>query len=187
MKNIWVVLIFSMLLSTCRVVSVDGDKSPFQGKTLFTHDLRKKIEGTADIKKVQFYTTRAIKMKRASSSEALEVTKEGKVVVKEGDREEKIELDRNLPGICIAAYEDRLQISFSEGSHLVFRKDFGGTYSLMAEPNMRGVFTVTYGTETYELLPGSNEAKLAIDKQFKKEDENDEREENGRRIGGSEY
>ncbi|MEM1324961.1 MAG: hypothetical protein AAGI23_03355 [Bacteroidota bacterium] len=185
MRHFWILLTASILLTSC--IFGKKEKSPFQGKTLFTHDLRKKIEDAADIRDVQFYTTRAIKMRRVSSSEELEVTSDGKVVLKEGDKEEKIELDRNLPGVCIGVYEDRLQISFSEGSHLVFRKDFSGTYSLLVEPDMTGKFRITYGTETYELLPGSNEAKLAIDKQFKNEDENDEREENGRRIGGSGY
>ncbi|MEM9887485.1 MAG: hypothetical protein AAF849_16435 [Bacteroidota bacterium] len=187
MKHILALFLFSISLSACGGLSKgDGNSGgkPFQSKTLFTHSLRQKIEETADIKKVQFYTTRAIKMKRASSSEELEVTTDGKVVLKEGDRKEKVELERNLPGVCIAAYEDRLQISFSEGTYLIFRKDFSGTYSLLVERDIRGIAKIQYGTETYELQAGSDEAKLAIDKQFKNEDENDERNESGRRIGG---
>jgi len=188
MKNIVALFSIIILLSACGGLNnASSGKKPFQGKTLFTQELRNTIEENADLKKVQFYTTRRIKMKRVASSEGLEVTSDGKVVVKEGDRAETIELERDLPGICVAAFEDRLQISFSEGSHLIFRKDFVGTYSLLVERDMSGKARIQYGTETYELLPGSDEAKLAIDKQFKKEDENDERAEQGRRIGGSGY
>jgi len=174
-----------ILLQACGGVkdASETSKKPFQSKTLFTHQLRQQIEATADIKKVQFYTTRKIKMKRVSTSEGLEVTKDGKVVVKEGDREEMIELEKDLPGVCVAAFEDRLQISFSEGTHLIFRKDFVGTYSLLVDRDIRGVAKVQYGTETYELMAGGDEAKLSIDKAFKNEDEEDEREESGRRIG----
>lgn len=157
------------------------------GKTLFTHDLRRQIEEFGDIKKVQFYTTRRVKMRRLTSTDGVEIAKDGTVVVKEGDYEESITLERDLPGVCVSALEDRLEISFNDGSYLIFRKDFMGTYSLQVERDMRGVARVQYGTESYQLQPGSDEAKLAIAKQFKKEDEGDERVESGRKIGGSDY
>lgn len=186
MKNIVTLLTFMILLQACGGVksTSESSKKPFQSKTLFTHQLRQQIEANADIKKVQFYTTRKIKMKRVSTSEGLEVTKEGKVVVKEGDREELIELEKDLPGVCVAAFEDRLQISFSEGTFLIFRKDFVGTYSLLVDRDIRGVAKIQYGTETYQLMAGGDEAKLSIDKTFKNEDEEDEKAESGRRIGG---
>ena len=182
MKKILVCLITIITTVGCGSLK-DSTSNPFQGKTLLTHDLRKQIEDFADIKKVQFYTTRRIKMERVTSSKDLEVTDDGKVVLKEGDREETIVLDRDLPGVCVSAFEDRLQISFSEGSYLIFRRDFVGTYSLLVERDMRGVARVQYGTETYEISPGGDEAKLAIDKQFKREDEDADRDESGRRVG----
>lgn len=186
MKKILALFGMALFMASCSVLS--GGKAggtAFQGKTLLTHELRQQIEEFSDVKKVQFYTTRRIKMTRVSSSEGIEVTNDGKVVVKEGDREEVITLERELPGVCVAAYEDRLHISFSEGSYVVFRRDFVGTYSLLVERDFRGMARLQYGTETYELAPGSDEAKLAIQKDFKKEDEEEERNESGRRIGGS--
>ena len=185
MKKIVVLLGISLFMASCGALSggKSGGGSAFQGKTLFTHELRQQIESFSDIKKVQFYTTRRIKMTRVSSSDGIEVTEDGKVVVKESAREEVITLERELPGVCVAAYEDRLHISFSEGSYVVFRRDFVGTYSLLVERDFRGVARLQYGTETYELAPGSDEAKLAIQKDFKNEDEDEERNESGRRIG----
>lgn len=183
MKKIIAFLSLVLFLLSCSGLKQDGGK-PFQGKTLFTHEFRQKIEEFGDIKNVQFYTTRRIKMKRISTSKDLEITTDGKVVEKVGDREEEIILERDLPGVCVEAFEDRLKISFSEGSFLIFKKDFVGTYSLQVNRDMGGNASVQYGTETYKLAPGGDEAKLAIDKQFKKDDKEDERNESGRRIGG---
>lgn len=184
MKKILALLVITSLMS-CGLLK--KNQKPFQGKTTFTHEIRKQIEDFADITKVQFYTTRTIKMKRISSSKDLEVTDDGKVVVKQGEKAESVTLERDLPGVCISAFEDRLQISFSDGTYLVFRRDFIGTYSLLVERDLSGKAKIQYGTETYELAPGSDEAKLAIDKQFKREDNKDQRNEQGRRIGGGSY
>lgn len=183
MKKIIAFFAIAFLFASCGSLNKNA-KSPFQGKTLFTHEMRQRIEEFGDIKKVQFYTTRRIKMTRVSTSEGIEITSDGKVVEKVGDREEEIVLERELPGICVEAFEDRMKISFSEGTFLIFKRDFVGTYSLVVERDVSGTSKVQYGTEMYKLAAGSDEAKLSINKQYKKDDKEEEREESGRTIGG---
>ncbi len=187
MKKYLVLFIVALICFSCDTTSKSKstNQKASNGKTMFTHDLRRQIEEFGDIKKVQFFTTRRIKMRRITSTDGVEIATDGTIVVKEGDYEESITLEKDLPGVCVSALEDRLHISFSDGSYLIFRKDFMGTYSLLVERDMRGVARVQYGTESYQLQPGSDEAKLAIAKTFKKEDEGDERVESGRKIGGS--
>ncbi len=185
MKKVLVALFITTLLAACGA-STKTKSSGILGnsKTLFTQDIRKLIEESADLRDVQFYITRKITMKREQSKEELEVTAEGKVVIKEGDIEEKIVLEKELPGVVTEIYDDRLHVSFREGSFLVFKRDFGGTYSLQADWDFRGYGRIQYGTETYQIDPDGREAKLAIDKQFKKENQEDDKQEQGRRVSG---
>jgi len=185
MKNVVVLLFITILLAACGASSKTKTSGILgNSKTLFTHEIRQRIERDADLRDVQFYITRKITMKREQSNEELEVTSDGKVVIKEGDFQEKIVLEKDLPGVATEIFDDRIHVSFNEGSFLVFKRDFGGTYSLTADWDFRGYGRIQYGTETYQIDPDGREAKLAIDKQFKKEDKEDDKQEQGRRVSG---
>ena len=129
MKKYLVLFIVALICFSCDTAtkSKSTNQKASNGKTMFTHDLRRQIEDFGDIKKVQFFTTRRVKMRRITSTDGVEIATDGTVVVKEGDYEESITLEKDLPGVCVSALEDRLHISFSDGSYLIFRKDFMGT------------------------------------------------------------
>lgn len=185
MKNVLALLfVVSFFLSCGSSKKTTSSGLLGNSKTLFTHDIRQKIEENANLKDVQFYITRKVVMKREQSKNELEVTADGKVVIKEGDIAEKVVLEKELPGVLVEVFDDRLHVSFNEGSFLVFKRDFGGTYSLTADWDFRGYGRIQYGTETYKIDPEGREAKLAIDKQYKKEDNQDNKQEQGRRVSG---
>ncbi len=120
LKYGWIILI--ILSASCKVE--------------FTRTLRKQIEAKGlDLKKIQYYNSKPIMLKRDLSSAETKVTS-GEGITEKGQSIEIIEIKKNTPGVCDKIFDDRMHIKFEIGNdrYLIFEEHlYTGFYQMKAD------------------------------------------------------
>ena len=108
---------FSVLLCIVMLGSTGCSTIPF------SHSLRVQQNLTdQELKNLQYYISRTIKLSRSMSSEEREVTSGHKLLLKDGQYIEEVVIKKKTPGIAEGVGPDWLAISFEPGSSLVFQE-----------------------------------------------------------------
>ncbi len=120
-----------------------------------------------DLKKVQFYVSEDIVLRR-SLSKGESVISEGKIRLEEGRQIEEIIIESGTPGVLVfIPKKDRMAISFEKGSerYLIFGSNpkMGDNYALLAKNWDRTKGKVTYNGKEYTVTSKSAFASLMID------------------------
>jgi len=156
-KYFWL-LVIALSLSSCASRLV-----------YFTEPLRQREAWTeADLRKIQFYTSRDIVLSRSLGKEET-VIESGRVILQEGRRIERVVIPARTPGVLVMMPgEKRLGISFeAEGreAFLMFgpQANNGDRYSLLAQEWTRDSGKVNYQGRTYRAEPASAYASLLVD------------------------
>lgn len=122
----------------------------------------------ADLKKIQFYVSEDVVLRRALDGGNVEIS-EGKVRVVDGRKVEEIVIPRGTPGVLLfIPKEDRFAVSFEEGrgqKYLMFGPNakMKNQYALLASDWERRSGTVNYGGKKYYTSGSSGMARLMID------------------------
>lgn len=87
----------------------------------FSQELRDehKLEAK-DLKNLQFYTSHTITLRREAERGGREVTSGHKLLLIAGKQIEEVVIEKHTPGIVLAASANSLEVSFDEGTSLVF-------------------------------------------------------------------
>ena len=122
----------------------------------------------SDLKKIQFYVSEDIVLRRALDGGNVEIS-EGKVRVVDGRKVDEIVIPRGTPGVLLfIPKEDRFAVSFEErgtDKYLMFgpNKKLNNQYAMLATDWDRRSGTVNYGGKKYHTSGGSGLARLMID------------------------
>jgi hypothetical protein len=156
MKMIWPMTAWIFLLYACAPAL-----SPY------TQQLHEKYDWKeSDLKKVQFYLTDDIVLRRRVDQGQAEI-KGGEIKIMNGSRYEVVRFRKNTPGILSFIPKDnRLAISFEEGSdkYLIFGPNpkMNNQYKLLAANWTRQEGEVTYMGKKWETTAASALAGLGI-------------------------
>jgi hypothetical protein len=104
-------------------------------KVTFTGDLRSKIEAQGlDLKKIQYYNSQKIVLRRVLSTSDTRVTS-GEVRLQNGLMVEEIQIKKNTPGVCDSLFKDGMFVRFEHepGRFLVFKQGGYGEYEMKAD------------------------------------------------------
>ena len=121
----------------------------------------------SDLKKVQFYLSEDIVLRRKAESGKAEIT-QGEIKIIDGTRYEIVKFLKNTPGILLfMPKENRMAISFEEGSianYLMFgpNPNFNNRYVLLASDWNKHYGEVTYQGKKWETSSASAYAGLVI-------------------------
>jgi len=107
--------------------------------TYFTQDLYQEQQWSEeDLQRIQFYTSKDIVLTRQIGTGETTIA-EGKIIVKNGERFEKVVIPRGTPGVLVLMpREDRLAISFEDKDNDAFlmfgpNPDYGNRFALLAQ------------------------------------------------------
>lgn len=135
----------------------------------FTHDMRQQYNLSPEIlQQMQVYSSGPIHLERRLTKKNAEVDAGSELTLKEAELIRKVYIPRGTPGVITEVADDRLTVSFEEGSSLVFgsspglRGKLGGLYNLMALSWSNGYGEVIYGKDTYRMEPGSGAVHLMV-------------------------
>lgn len=137
--------------------------TPFTQKFYDSYDFDE-----ADLKKVQFYVSEDVVLRRARGKGNVEIT-DGKVRVVDGKKVEEVVIRKGTPGVLLFVPKvDRFAISFEDGrkeKYLMFgpNKKLNNHYALLASDWEKRVGTVNYGGEKFYTTGASGMARLMID------------------------
>lgn len=104
-------------------------------KVTFTEPVRSQIEtNNLDLKKVQYYNSKTIVLKRVMSTNEPRVTS-GKVSMENGVMIEEIQIKKNTPGIIDSLGKGEIRVRFEQGQGrtLLFAPNIYGHYELKAD------------------------------------------------------
>lgn len=135
----------------------------------FTRSLYQERNWTEnELKRVQFYLSENIVMRRQVSGSTFEVTS-GEIKIVDGRKVEEIVVPRGTPGILLfRPKESRFAVSFEEGNdnrYLVFGPNpkAGGRFVLLASEWNRRQGKVTYDGRKWDVDAGSAYSSLMVD------------------------
>lgn len=136
--------------------------------TPFTQKIYDEYDWTeADLKKVQFYVSQDIILKRQVRDGEAKI-KGGKISVVDGKKIEEVTISRGTPGLLLYLPKDqRFAVSFDEddNKYLIFgpNKKQAGKYVLLANDWDRNFGQVTYDGKLYRTASESAYASLMVD------------------------
>ncbi|NQY66849.1 MAG: hypothetical protein HRT72_03895 [Flavobacteriales bacterium] len=167
-------------------------------KSEFTSELRKTVELKGiDLKKIQYYTSETIELKRVMTSKETK-TSDGDIVMEEGRQVEMIVIEKGTMGTCENSTSNSLNIRFElgEGNTLTFRSRGGlGYYELFTEDPKNKTETdannlywannygkVNYGTKEFATTSTYARPKLMIKKKDSKKTQIKKRKASGMKV-----
>ena len=158
MKNIFLVAVFftSMLISSCSSLIV------------FTDEIRDNLEkNDLDVKKVQFYNSDKIIIKRNLSKEETQIAK-STIKLKNGQYFEEIIIPKHTKGIAIDEEYKYLNIAFESGEnrYLRFTLNDDNNYQISADSWKDDYGCINYDTTKYFIVPKSSATILMVNKQY---------------------
>ncbi|MBI1225825.1 MAG: hypothetical protein GC192_11360 [Bacteroidetes bacterium] len=155
----------------------------------FTDDLNDRYRWTDDeLKKIQFYVSQDIVMKREISGGDREVVS-GKIKIEDGRQIEEVVIKKGTPGAFLFSPKvDRFAIGFEESNerYLIFGPSpkYSDRFVLLASNWDRRNGEVTYDNKTWKVSSDNAYAALLVDlRKINKVDVNS-RVAKGRKVGG---
>lgn len=137
--------------------------------TYFTQDLQNQYDwGEEDLKKIQFYVSKNIVLKRRLTGGSSEIVS-GKIKIEDGQKIEEVIVPKGTPGAMIfSPKDDRLAISFEEGNdqrYLIFGPSpkYNDRYVLLASEWKRRGGEITYDGKTWQVSSEEAYAALLVD------------------------
>lgn len=137
--------------------------------TYFTKDLHDQQQWSEeDLKRVQFYTSSEIILTRLLTAGETMISG-GKIIVKNGERYEKVVIPTGTPGVMIMMpAEDRMAISFetkNNESFLMFgpNPEYNNRFALLAQDWEKDQGQVHYGDKLYTVDAAYAYACLMVD------------------------
>lgn len=120
-----------------------------------------------DLKKIQFYLSRDIRLKRNIEGGSAEVI-EGKIIVENGRQVEQVVIPKGTPGVFIfSPKKDRFAVSFedSDDRYLVFGPNpkYSDRYVLLASEWNRNNGEVSYAGKKWQVSTEEAYAALLVD------------------------
>lgn len=120
-----------------------------------------------DLKKIQFYLSRDIRLRRNFEGGSAEVV-DGKIIVENGRQVEEVVIPKGTPGVFIfSPKKDRFAVSFedSDDRYLVFGPNpkFNDRYVLLASEWNRNNGIVTYAGKKWRVSTEEAYAALLVD------------------------
>jgi len=157
--------------------------------TYFTDDLNDRYRWSEDeLKKIQFYVSQDIVLKREISGGDREVVS-GKIKIEDGRQIEEVVIRKGTPGAYIFSPKaDRFAIGFEESNerYLIFGPSpkYSDRFVLLASDWDRRTGEVTYDNKTWKVSSDNAYAALLVDlRKMNKVDVNS-RVAKGRKVGG---
>jgi hypothetical protein len=153
----------------------------------FTDDLYQQQHWTQDdIQRIQFYLSKDIVLSRYLSAGETKI-KEGKIIVKDGQKVEQVVIKSGTPGVLVLMpKDDRFGISFEEGdnTYLMFGPNpkLENRYALLAQEWQQDVGQVHYKGNLYSVDAESAYACLMVDLKKSGSDEYQTHKASGRTI-----
>ena len=137
--------------------------------TVFSEDLKKENRWSdRQLGSIQYYVSKDIVLFRANTMGESEIVN-GKVVMKKGEKVQKIVIKRGTPGQLVYNPKyDRFGVSFDQDSKdnfLMFgpNQNDRGEYMLLAKEWQDGYGLITYGDQEYRTSSASAYAALMIE------------------------
>lgn len=134
----------------------------------FTQELREEYNLTDDeLKNLQFYTSDKIVLERELISADREVSSSHILVTKQGKQIDQVIIKKGTPGITISSTPSTLDISFEEGSFLLFScgLDQKGEYEIYVTNRRMGNGELTFEDQVYLAIDRSTYTYLLISKE----------------------
>ena len=180
-KNLFMKKII-LYLSSCLLLASCSPKIPF------TQVVRDKYKlSDEDLKRIQFYVSDAIVLRRGEELGREKGTDNGTLVIKSGKNLEQIVFKRNTACVINSVVDNtKFSVSFEDGANkfLVFgsEADPNGYYSLKALDWNSGKGKVTYGDQTYYSNSGSQKTFLLFKMQSLRKIHVDEKVVKGKKV-----
>ncbi|MCU0345536.1 MAG: hypothetical protein MUC59_01250 [Saprospiraceae bacterium] len=175
-QHLVLLAMFSMVLfSACNKLSY------------FTEDLNERYRWTEDeLKKIQFYVSQDIVMKREVSGGDREVVS-GKIKIEDGRQIEEVVIRKGTPGAYLfSPKENRFAIGFEESNdrYLVFGPSpkYSDRFVLMASDWDRRSGDVSYDNKTWRVSSDNAYAALLVDLRKMNKVDKDTRVAKGRKV-----
>ncbi len=153
----------------------------------FTEDLNERYRWTEDeLKKIQFYVSQDIVMKREVSGGDREVVS-GKIKIEDGRQIEEVVIRKGTPGAYLfSPKENRFAIGFEESNdrYLVFGPSpkYSDRFVLMASDWDRRSGDVSYDNKTWRVSSDNAYAALLVDLRKMNKVDKDTRVAKGRKV-----
>ncbi len=175
MNNFVLIIICSLSLAACK------NLVPYTDALRQNHNW-----SDAQIKKIQFYTSREIVLQRQLSQDET-VIQGGKIKIKDGRKIEEIIIQRGTPGIAIAVpSKDRIEVSFEKDDNHYLRfginPNAGTKFTLLATDWNNGIGKVNYSGKTYYTSPDAAYTILMVDLRKIQKTELNQRVAKGRKV-----
>lgn len=170
----FVLFIFSLFIFSCsgnKKLPVEGEKEEAEKETKIplTRALIKDYDiSTKELNALQYFMGTTLILKKDLKFKSSDVKKGGKLLLKDSDTENEIEILENTMGECLKIESNKtLQIGFKEGSndYILFGPgpDEDGTYQILIEGTQTENGPLyKYGKGTYIISEGA-EAQLLVD------------------------
>ncbi|MFK5854620.1 MAG: hypothetical protein QM503_00725 [Bacteroidota bacterium] len=152
---------------------------------LFTEDVRDNLKDNyLDVKKVQFYNSDKIVLKRNLTKEETQIAK-GTIRLKNGEYFEEIVIPKKTKGVATRDGEKFLRIAFEVGENrnLRFTLNENNEYQISADNWKNDYGCVVYDTTKYFIVPNSSNALLLVNKEYISNFEKKRRVLKGRSVG----
>lgn len=173
MKNIVIVLIISLSISSC------------SNLVYFTQDVRENLnENNLPVEKVQFYNSEKIVLKRNLALEETQIAS-GTIRLENGEYFEEIIIPKKTKGVVVNGSDDYLQIAFERGDHRNLRFDMNSDYKyqISADSWEDNFGCILYDTIQYFIVPSSSNTVLMVNKELVSNYEKKRRVLKGRTVG----
>jgi hypothetical protein len=132
----------------------------------FTQEIRKNLrKHHVDLRKVQFYNSKKIVLKRDLTYEETKVAR-GTIKLENGHYVEEIIIPKLTPGVVEDSSRNNLQVAFEEGKNrgLSFVLNDKKKYQISAQVWSKGFGKIAYDTLVYFIEPSSDKAMLKVKK-----------------------
>jgi len=152
---------------------------------LFTQEIRDDLnENNLEIKKVQFYNSKKIILKRSLSKEETQIAK-GVIRFENGQYFEEVIIPKKTKGIAVSKGSKYLRIAFELGDNknLKFSLNNDNEYQIAADTWKNDFGCINYDTTKYYIIPGSSNTLLLVDKEHISNYEKKRRVVKGRSVG----
>lgn len=175
MRNSFLLIVLSVVLFSCKNLVPYSDS------------LRQQYGWSdAQVKKIQFYTSREIVLQRQLSKDEI-VIEGGKIKIKDGKKIEEIIIQRGTPGVAVAIpSKDRIEVSFERDDNHYLRfgvnPNAGTKFVLLASEWSNGIGKVNYNGKTYYTSPEAAYAVLMVDLRKIEKTELNQRVAEGRKV-----